>query len=325
MFFLGANGACSLIIGDLEPPGIVNCTTGCGTAFTAGFGGAGGDAATGGGGIGGSVVQGGGGTGGDAGTGATGGTTATGGSGAGGGCDADHKSCDDDCVLIDDPTFGCGPSDCEPCVVVNATAACVDGACAVDTCDDGYMDCDEDVGCEADILTDPLHCGGCDPCGEYVDQPCQAGKCNPGCGAGNVPISTEGYALCLTVLPSDHTPGNSLGLGGEYTNSADELVNGFPFEGCEAPDPADHQVACSLDIKAGTNLKVRDGYYAPYFESLCDPTATNPATCRGTLTLYLDGVVQAAGTYPLDGSDGFTDCVVDPPGYHAFGLLPVPL
>ena len=53
----------------------------------------------------------------------------------------------------------CGNS----CVIEGSTAACVDAACVVDECPEGFADCDLDGGnaCEVD-LADPLRCGTCE-------------------------------------------------------------------------------------------------------------------------------------------------------------------
>jgi hypothetical protein len=68
---------------------------------------------------------------------------------------------------------GCGA----PCVLPNATAECVSGACAIVTCDAGWDDCDgmAATGCERALGT-ASDCGGCDDaCGG--EQICEAGVC----------------------------------------------------------------------------------------------------------------------------------------------------
>ncbi|MEZ4409600.1 MAG: fibrinogen-like YCDxxxxGGGW domain-containing protein [Polyangiales bacterium] len=54
---------------------------------------------------------------------------------------------------------GCGMA----CMVSNATAACVSGACAVGSCNAGFGDCDGMAanGCETDTRTTVTACGGC--------------------------------------------------------------------------------------------------------------------------------------------------------------------
>jgi hypothetical protein len=68
---------------------------------------------------------------------------------------------------------GCGVE----CVCPGGTVPCVGGRCAAG-CDPGFGDCDGDWcnGCEANLVTDPHHCGGCSiVCG--TDQICAQGAC----------------------------------------------------------------------------------------------------------------------------------------------------
>jgi hypothetical protein len=71
-----------------------------------------------------------------------------------------------------DPLDGCETaletlSDCgscgNKCQLPNALAACSDGACKVAECIAPFGDCDGNAanGCEVDITSSPLHCGGC--------------------------------------------------------------------------------------------------------------------------------------------------------------------
>ncbi len=58
-----------------------------------------------------------------------------------------------------DPAF-CGDCDTECAMGANATATC-DGTCGF-VCEAGFGDCDvAQVGCETNLLTDPLNCGSC--------------------------------------------------------------------------------------------------------------------------------------------------------------------
>lgn len=75
-----------------------------------------------------------------------------------GDCD---ESADNGCEASLDTPARCGACDVE-CALGQAQSACVDGQCAVETCEDGFEDCDgePDNGCEAD-LSAPEHCGSC--------------------------------------------------------------------------------------------------------------------------------------------------------------------
>jgi hypothetical protein len=116
-------------------------------------------------------------------------------------CDGDPAS---GCEIALDTVTDCGACGV-PCEVAGGTAACVDGACAVDACDTGLGDCDGDAatGCETDITADVDHCGGCDrPCdfGVNTTAACAASACEfTGCAAGfdDCNAGTDGCELDL--------------------------------------------------------------------------------------------------------------------------------
>jgi len=100
------------------------------------------------------------------------------------GCGDGMKFCDDKCVSIDEPFWGCSPTQCTPCVdadhIVNE---CVDGDCVFVACQFGWG-C---AGCEKALLTDRMNCGRCgNPC--IGDTNCSNGVCvgpyDAGSGAG---------------------------------------------------------------------------------------------------------------------------------------------
>jgi hypothetical protein len=85
-------------------------------------------------------------------------------------------------------TSNCGGCGVE-CSIPNATARCDAGNCEIDTCADGYADCNQDgTSCEVDIRTDKDHCGGCTatPCddlypnatGACENRRCEFDQCN---------------------------------------------------------------------------------------------------------------------------------------------------
>ncbi len=96
-------------------------------------------------------------------------------------CVAGTKTCGTACVAIDSPQYGCSATSCDPCPVVEHGAAiCVQGSCA-QTCADGWADCDHQPknGCETDVQTSLLACGGCGkPCAsQHTASSCVQGAC----------------------------------------------------------------------------------------------------------------------------------------------------
>jgi hypothetical protein len=78
------------------------------------------------------------------------------------GCPPTHKACDETCVALDDPSFGCASKDCAPCDIPFARAACGPaGECVINRCGLSHYDCDQIPanGCEAEYSLE--HCGAC--------------------------------------------------------------------------------------------------------------------------------------------------------------------
>jgi hypothetical protein len=151
----------------------------------------------------------------------TGGTAGSGMGGTGGmECPTGYGDCDDD------------ESDCEtPLTLITSCGSCTttcdashgDVRCDVETmecvvgpngCTTGYDDCDDDpaTGCEAQLATDPEHCGMCDrSCGGGT---CAASQCGPSLvmdPPGNESQSyVDGYLVGSRVLSSSNYSGWAL-------------------------------------------------------------------------------------------------------------------
>lgn len=84
-------------------------------------------------------------------------------------CDGSDEDCDG--VVDEDADGACGGS--------HATGVCLQGACVLVACDDGYRDCDarSGNGCEAELASDTDHCGGC---GQACDFGPGEGRCDQG-------------------------------------------------------------------------------------------------------------------------------------------------
>jgi hypothetical protein len=90
----------------------------------------------------------------------------------------DNGACLSDCTLA---TCGDGfvHVGVEACDGTVDNGECNDDCTAIDSCDEGFADCDGMVGtgCEVDLLQDALHCGFCSH--DCIDASCDAGLCEP--------------------------------------------------------------------------------------------------------------------------------------------------
>ncbi|MEZ4226170.1 MAG: hypothetical protein R3B13_34810 [Polyangiaceae bacterium] len=114
------------------------------------------------------------------------GATTTGGTG---GCSAAQKLCTGVCVALEDPTFGCSNSGCDPCSLANASTQCFQGQCALASCKGSFANCDADPnnGCETDVSQETAHCGDCGRAcstAKAVQSSCETGVCQHRCEAG---------------------------------------------------------------------------------------------------------------------------------------------
>lgn len=193
--------------GGTGPSGGTSLQTGGGTGGGGTGGVTGGDSGSGSGGTGGDAETGGkGGNDDSGGTGNSdsGGTGNNGTDGGGGGddrvCRPGFGDCNGDaadaCETNLRTVTNCG--DCDSvCEFSHATPACEGGECVLESCEDGWGDCDEDPanGCETEVNASPDHCGACgSACGDA--QTCEGGEC--ACEEGS-PCGTE----CLD-LATDH-------------------------------------------------------------------------------------------------------------------------
>lgn len=90
------------------------------------------------------------------------------------------KRCNGVCVSDREPLNGCGDTSCDACPSFpHRPAICnVQQACALGSCEPGYLECDDaQPGCETLGTTDPENCGAC---GQSCNgKACVAGRCQP--------------------------------------------------------------------------------------------------------------------------------------------------
>lgn len=175
-------------------------------------------------------------------------------------CPSDQKSCDGECVPIDDPNTGCSIFTCTPCYIPNGYAECNEyGSCAVGFCNIGFADCDgfADNGCELDTRNDPENCGGCNLVCEgpnsityCKDRYCFFDECKPG------------YANCDNTLDNGcekniNTDATNCGACGKKCEAFEICSNGVcqpsgvcPESPCQLVEPqcgCEPDKACSID------------------------------------------------------------------------------
>ncbi len=112
-------------------------------------------------------------------------------------CPAGTTNCGGTCVDVATDARNCGrcgnrcpgPAPSSSRRIVSGSPVCEGGECSY-VCFPGYANCDQQIsnGCEAHLLSDPLHCGTCTTrCNVAAGQPCVVGKClTRDCDAGVV-------------------------------------------------------------------------------------------------------------------------------------------
>lgn len=142
-------------------------------------------------------------------------------------CGPGAKPCGGVCVTMADPAFGCAADTCAPCELAHALANCVGGRCVVQSCADGWADCNADPrdGCEAD-LSSVATCGACGH--TCPSRPHAAPRCD---GVLCVLACDEGFADC----------------------------NGDPADGCETDTRRDARHCGGCENRCFSSGKCRDG------------------------------------------------------------------
>jgi len=168
-----------------------------------------------------------------------------------GNCDGDTQNgCERPTISVDN----CGGCDIVCAPVANGSVGCIDGACGVATCDNGFGDCDGDPanGCETDVLSNVNDCGTCDNVCMFATSAasCSAGFCVPGtCVGGQADCDGQPGNACEANILTDEANCGSCGAicaASQFANAASaECVNGtcaplacaVGFDDCDG-DPA---------------------------------------------------------------------------------------
>ncbi len=200
-----------------------------------------------------------------------------------GSCGDGTKQCEDRCVSLTDPAYGCGATTCDasacPSQGTGATLVCEGSACVVDTCPANYKKCDNK--CVA--ISDPTYgCGAttCDasscPAAGSGTLVCQDSACVIGtCGAGTKKCGSN----CVTADANNGCADTS-----RCTACANnEACSGSPTKCQCVPTP----LATACSGKCGT---VSNGCGGTYSCGGC----TSPQTCGGGGTANVCGCTPTA-------------------------------
>ncbi len=191
------------------------------------------------------------------------------------GCGPGKKQCGGQCVLLDDPMFGCSAASCAPCALPHATAICGPGGlCAIGVCGAGFENCDGIVanGCEALLATDVDNCGTCfRACsGTHVlSRECSGGVCASTCELGFANCSRPAAGAddgCERAVSTDNA--NCGGCGNDCTMQGSGLTCGL---GGTLPG----QCGCNDNMACRTGM-AGGGCNMATGRCLCGPTSCRP-------------------------------------------------
>jgi hypothetical protein len=199
-----------------------------------------------------------------------------------GDCAAGEKSCDDTCVPVDDPQYGCGNT-CDPCVVANAITTCAASACAIDTCSTGFENCDGMAtnGCETATGTDKSNCGACDTLcsAPNAEGLCQAGACSVGaCNGGFANCDADAANGCEAILLSDP---NNCGACGTKCNTFQVCTNGA----CKNNPCGAGTADCNSDPADGCETSIETVQNCGFCKNACNHANANEACLAAKSTI----------------------------------------
>ncbi len=144
-------------------------------------------------------------------------------------CSAGYGNCDALASTGCEINLATSMQDCgtcgQACAPANATGACSGGACSITTCNTGFGNCNATVGdgCEANLTSDPNHCGTCTTVCSFTNAAagCNSGVCVIGtCNAGFANCDGSSANGCEVNLTSDPNHCNSCSTVCAYTNAS---------------------------------------------------------------------------------------------------------
>jgi hypothetical protein len=213
-------------------------------------------------------------------------------------CDPGHVDCNaevaDGCEATLDSVEHCGSCN-DRCELVNASVRCEAGRCEVESCADGWGDCDGNgsSGCEQ-RLDSVSHCGACGSACDRKnavmrcdDGGCVFVQCEPGFGDCNQNASSPEGDGCETPLDTpEHCGSCELACSGTTRYCSGGRCTSLVCDPDRADCDADNMV-CETNLRSITNCGACG--------ATCGPLANAAASC---------GSGQCTGTC----DPGFRDC-----------------
>ena len=205
-------------------------------------------------------------------------------------CDGRDNDCDrlidEDFDMLTDPANCgiCGTS----CDVANADGTCSEGACQLVSCEEGFADCDGQVGngCETDI-SDTGSCGLCADFPDTVGTPC--GTCDSGTWGCD-----EGFLACLDDLADDAL--NACGGCGELDDAPGDACGPCDLDtlSCDGPETLTCSGETAVNLCGGCDV------IPETVGESCGNCETGTWQCSGAETVLCDGEVSGeTGCYVL--------------------------
>jgi hypothetical protein len=164
-------------------------------------------------------------------------------------CQSGYSDCDKN------PSNGCeantqnDPNNCGGCGVIcttaNGTPACVQGMCAVGSCNPGFQHCaTTGTNCETNVSNNTANCGAC-------GNVCSTNNDTPSCGNGICSLQCNpGYANCATNTTTGcQTPINTVGNCGSCGNAC-TTQNGTPACNTATNPPTCAVASCATGYAA---------------------------------------------------------------------------
>jgi hypothetical protein len=182
-------------------------------------------------------------------------------------CGPREKLCDGVCVSVLNSARGCESPTCAACALPHAAPTCVDGRCAIGSCEAGFADCDHDPtdGCEANLL----NAASCSACGTV----CPANTvCTPTGCAESCPIGlTLCGAHCANLYSSPYDCGACNQRATDSDTTYPTCANATPSRSCR-PGLTDCSGSCA-DLASSIDSCGKCG-------NACSPPSNGAVVCE---------------------------------------------